>query len=100
MHGVLRSGPDGRGTRGHPQVSTSSLPWKQYALTPSPQQPGKEDGVEGHPDFLSPAQTHAEIVLRFGRYPHRNAIVGRESTAEELEYLAQNHVVFGQSKRG
>jgi uncharacterized protein (DUF924 family) len=27
------------------------------------------------------------IVDRFGRYPHRNAILGRESTAEELEFL-------------
>ncbi len=59
----------------------------------------KETGCEGHPDFLSPARTHADIVLQFGRYPHRNAIVGRESTAEELEYLAQNDVSFGQSKR-
>ncbi len=59
----------------------------------------KETGGEGHPDFLSPARTHADIVLQFGRYPHRNAIVGRESTAEELEYLAQNDVSFGQSKR-
>ncbi len=60
----------------------------------------KKTGGEGHPDFLSPAQTHADIVLQFGRYPHRNAIVGRESTAEELEYLANSDVSFGQSKRG
>ncbi|MCH8479661.1 MAG: DUF924 domain-containing protein [Wenzhouxiangella sp.] len=26
---------------------------------------------------------------RFGRYPHRNAILGRESSAEELEFLTQ-----------
>ncbi|KZV93019.1 DUF924-domain-containing protein [Exidia glandulosa HHB12029] len=30
---------------------------------------------------------HIEALERFGRYPHRNAILGRESTAEELEYL-------------
>jgi uncharacterized protein (DUF924 family) len=28
------------------------------------------------------------VIRRFGRYPHRNAILGRESTAEEIEYLA------------
>jgi len=30
---------------------------------------------------------HKAIVDRFGRYPHRNAILGRDSTAEELEFL-------------
>lgn len=60
----------------------------------------KEAGIEGHPDFLSPAQKHADIVLAFGRYPHRNVIVGRESTAEERTYLANNDTSFGQSKRG
>ena len=32
---------------------------------------------------------HKEIIDRFGRYPHRNAVLGRESTAEEVEFLAQ-----------
>ena len=32
---------------------------------------------------------HKEIIDRFGRYPHRNSILGRESTAEELEFLSQ-----------
>jgi uncharacterized protein (DUF924 family) len=30
---------------------------------------------------------HKKIIDRFGRYPHRNAILGRESTPEELEFL-------------
>ncbi|MGA8009495.1 MAG: DUF924 family protein [Thiomonas sp.] len=32
---------------------------------------------------------HKAIVDRFGRYPHRNAILGRESTAEEIDFLKQ-----------
>lgn len=32
---------------------------------------------------------HREIIDRFGRYPHRNAILGRESTPEELAFLKQ-----------
>ena len=32
---------------------------------------------------------HKEIIDRFGRYPHRNEILNRESTAEELEFLSQ-----------
>jgi uncharacterized protein (DUF924 family) len=32
---------------------------------------------------------HQVIIDRFGRYPHRNAILGRESTPEEIEFLTQ-----------
>jgi uncharacterized protein (DUF924 family) len=32
---------------------------------------------------------HKAIIDRFGRFPHRNAILGRESTPEELEFLRQ-----------
>lgn len=32
---------------------------------------------------------HKAIIDRFGRYPHRNEILGRESSAEELEFLSQ-----------
>ena len=33
------------------------------------------------------ANDHYAVVARFGRYPHRNQVLGRESTAEEVEYL-------------
>ena len=32
---------------------------------------------------------HKEIIDRFGRYPHRNDVLGRESTAEEIDFLKQ-----------
>lgn len=35
------------------------------------------------------ALRHLDVIERFGRFPHRNEILGRTSTAEELEYLAQ-----------
>jgi len=35
------------------------------------------------------ALRHYEIIARFGRFPHRNAILGRESTPEEIEFLEQ-----------
>lgn len=35
------------------------------------------------------AVKHRDIIARFGRFPHRNAALGRPSTAEELEFLAQ-----------
>jgi len=36
---------------------------------------------------LSFAKSHAEVIEKFGRYPHRNAVLGRQSTPEEEEYL-------------
>lgn len=37
---------------------------------------------------LQAAHDHCELIARFGRFPHRNAILGRVPTAEELDYLA------------
>ncbi len=39
---------------------------------------------------LSYELKHKEIIDRFGRYPHRNAILGRTSSTEELEWLQGN----------
>lgn len=35
------------------------------------------------------ARKHQEVIRRFGRFPHRNAVLGRASTAEELAFLEQ-----------
>ena len=40
-------------------------------------------------DTIPYARRHYDIIARFGRFPHRNRILGRASTAEELEYLSQ-----------
>ncbi len=39
---------------------------------------------------------HRDIVARFGRFPHRNAVLGRHSTTEEVAYLATDGNSFGQ----
>ena len=41
----------------------------------------------GAPDVTSYAVGHREIVERFGRFPHRNGILGRKTTQEEAEFL-------------
>ena len=41
----------------------------------------------------SQARGHRDVVARFGRHPHRNALFGRESTPEELDYLAREQLV-------
>ncbi len=43
----------------------------------------------GEADYLDYAERHRAVIRQFGRFPHRNAILGRESTAAELEYLSK-----------
>ena len=42
------------------------------------------------------AELHRDIVAQFGRFPHRNELLGRTNTPEEDEYLAGNSPDFGQ----
>ncbi|WP_166302267.1 DUF924 family protein [Bradyrhizobium sp. 2S1] len=41
----------------------------------------------GHPDNLRYAEDHADIIRRFGRFPHRNRVMGRQTTADEQAFL-------------
>ena len=52
------------------------------------QQPGLEDNLRF-------AEHHRGLIHRFGRFPHRNAILGRASTADELAYLASPEAFHG-----
>lgn len=44
----------------------------------------KDDDPMGYEYALK----HLEVIEKFGRFPHRNALLGRDSTAEELQYLS------------
>ena len=54
-------------------------PWRAYV----------ERSIEGW-------TRHRDIVARFGRFPHRNAVLGRDSTTQELAHLAADGRHFGQ----
>jgi len=45
-----------------------------------------EEGLESNLDF---ELKHKRIIEKFGRYPHRNKLLGRQSTAEEIEFLTK-----------
>ena len=45
-------------------------------------------------NVLRAAERHFEIIERFGRYPHRNKVVGREMTTAEVEFLGQPNSSF------
>ena len=44
-------------------------------------------GTLGLYDMVYYAKMHLDIIVRFGRFPHRNAVLGRRSTAEEIAFL-------------
>jgi uncharacterized protein (DUF924 family) len=47
-------------------------------------------------ESLAYVKDHLALIRRFGRFPHRNAILGRTSTPEELKFLAQHQNEYGQ----
>ena len=56
------------------------------------------EAIEDHPkrdEWLDYAVQHYKLIERFGRFPHRNAILGRGNTPEEEEWLANNEQRFG-----
>lgn len=44
-------------------------------------------------EFTKYAILHRDVIARFGRFPHRNAVLGRKSTPEELQFLAEGGFV-------
>ncbi len=51
----------------------------------------RKNGIPGNLDY---ELKHKAIIERFGRFPHRNSALGRESTAEEIEFLKQSGSSF------
>ena len=45
-------------------------------------------------EYLSYAERHRDVIARFGRFPHRNEILGRESTEAEIEFLKEPNSSF------
>ena len=51
--------------------------------------------ASGDGDAATWARDHRDLIARFGRFPHRNAVLGRESTAEEQAFLAEEAAFRG-----
>lgn len=85
-----------------PLQHAESLPMQELSvimfteLRDSAPSPEIEAELEG---ALSYAKLHLEIMERFGRFPHRNEILGRQSTEQEIEYLNSGGETFGQVKK-
>ncbi len=63
------------------------------ALIAAARHPVEKHLLQGSADY---ARLHADIIERFGRFPHRNAVLGRSSSPEELAYLNGDAPRFGQ----
>ena len=64
-----------------PFMHSESLVIHEYAL--------EYFSKEGLEESLKYEKAHRDILIRFGRYPHRNKLIGRKSTSEEVEFLKQ-----------
>ncbi len=78
-------------TRGWPQTIEPDL--RQFFVTPFEHSEVLADQDEAvrlavdMPEVLKYAHIHRDIIVRFGRFPHRNGALGRETTAEEQAFL-------------
>jgi uncharacterized protein (DUF924 family) len=62
-------------------------------LAASASEPFLHKALAGSADF---ARQHRDIIAEFGRFPHRNAVLGRSNTPKEARYLEQGGPSFGQ----
>lgn len=46
--------------------------------------------LDAEPAWAEYARKHRDVIARFGRFPHRNAVLGRETTPEEAAFLAEH----------
>ena len=69
-----------------PFEHAESLSWQQRAVDLFDMLNASATGFDAMLDY---AKKHYEVIRRFGRLPHRNQILGRESTPEETEFLKQ-----------
>jgi len=83
----------------HPLHHSEDLPMQNLAISllkellRSASQPWQQ-ALDG---FLPGWQSHAAIITEFGRFPHRNNILGRVSTKKELLYLSKKTSNYGQN---
>lgn len=72
-----------------PLEHAEELPMQEQAVALFARLAESEPDQQGIASMLDYARRHREVIRRFGRFPHRNEILGRESTPAELEFLKQ-----------
>jgi uncharacterized protein (DUF924 family) len=72
-----------------PLEHAEDLAMQQRAVALFTQLAAAEPANQGLAGMLDYAERHRDVIERFGRFPHRNAILQRASTAAEVEFLKQ-----------
>jgi uncharacterized protein (DUF924 family) len=72
---------------GLPERNFFSLPFMHSELLADQERCVDLCRAAGDPNTLKFAELHADIIRRFGRFPHRNALLGRPTTADEQAFL-------------
>lgn len=71
------------------------LPFMHSEELPDQERSVTLNEASGNPDAAQWARHHCDIIRRFGRFPHRNEVLGRDSTPEEKTYLDQEGAFAG-----
>ncbi|MCX7512778.1 DUF924 family protein [Frateuria sp. STR12] len=66
-----------------------ALQWRSVTLFRALSLQASPNARGQYESFLDYARRHCEVVARYGRFPHRNAALGRPGTADEQAYLAE-----------
>jgi uncharacterized protein (DUF924 family) len=75
------------------------LPFEHSEQLPDQDRAVELIGSLGDHDLLGYAMAHRDIIARYGRFPHRNAILGRLSTPDEIQLLQQSEDAFWVPKK-
>lgn len=70
--------------------AVSLLPWMHSESLMIHEEANRLYAAVGDSDFIDYESKHRQILTQFGRYPHRNAAMGRTSTSQEKEWLKSN----------
>ncbi len=82
---AIDRGADGADRPGAAGISLHAL--HAFGALPTSSAASRCSRKSGNADNLKYARDHADIVSRFGRFPHRNQLLGRQTTAEEQAFL-------------
>lgn len=65
------------------------------ALDAEPTESPYHPSLKNHVDYM---KRHRDIIVKFGRFPHRNALLGRTPTSEEIAFLKEGGDTFDPRK--
>ncbi len=86
---------DALGLGGMEGIQFLYLPFEHSESLPDQERCSALFAPAGDADLLQWAELHADIIRRFGRFPHRNAVLGRASTPEETQFLSEGKAGHG-----